>query len=783
MRTTLLLLLAFFPGACLFAQFDPARALEKFGTEHPTEKIHLAYTAEDFFAGERIWFKAYVVTGAGPSDLSTNLYVELYNTQRELLNKCLVPLYQGAGEGSLLLPEDLPEGRYFIRAYTLWSLNFGREALYLHQFPVYNPQSPKRLQPKPVQWNAASFPESGTLVDGVPATVGLRLFSKTSLPASWTATVTAKPGGQVVATCRSLNREVGSFQFTPDADERYEVKITDNNGAGQVHQLAPVKRSGAVIGVTETADAIVASLTMKGGRPGASQLLIGQMHNQLVYRAIVRGSDTTVLARIPTASLETGILHLTLFDGATVLAERLCFVDAKRAATSVEIRDSLSGERRGMNRLTIPVDSAARESYAVRIVDATAPLLRENLLSTTWLTGDLRYPVDNAASYFDSSVENRRAALDALLITEKWRWFDWRDLAAGRYPATKWNDDNYLSYSGTVFLGRKLQLNKTINLVFQLQDTTVVSMQAKTDSTGTFVIEGTRFVDTARVYYQMSTRRPAANAIKIFFESNITFQKYTEALPESPDMLVPRSPADSLTGALSRRYQALQNTLRIDRRYKQLQEVIVQSKVKSAREALNRKLSSPAFRSADERTYNLSDPKGTSGAYRSILEWVRLNVPGLSSLPRYRGSIVSIFVDEIPADMSYASMIPVSDVALIKFLPTSTGLVGGDGALVIYTKRGSAENDKYAGLPNAVLAGYASPVPFLAVDHRNDLYKSMETDTRTLYYWSSSVQTDREGRTWIRFSNSDTVGPLRVIVTGFTVDGKPFQTETVLRPL
>ncbi|MDB5251895.1 MAG: hypothetical protein JWP27_1064, partial [Flaviaesturariibacter sp.] len=598
----------------------------------------------------------------------------------------------------------------------------------------------------------------------------------------WTAIVTARGSGSIVASCHSFNREVGSFSFTPLADEDYEVKITDDKGAYQVHRLATSRKSGAVLQTSEDSSSIGLSIITRGIRAGASLLLVGQMHNQLVYRAVVRGNDTTITARIPKAPLETGILHFTLFDGTTVLAERLCFVDLRAPGEQVETRDSLSSSTRGLNRLAIRVDTMMRETYAVRVLDAAAPPPRETLVSTTSLAGDIRYPVDNAASYFSSGLPDRAAALDALLISEKWRWFDWRDLAADRFPPKRWTGDDYLSFSGTVFLGRKLQLNKTINLVFQLQDTTVVYTQARTDSTGTFVIDGTRFIDTARVYYQMATRRPAANAIRIFFEPNNTFQKLTEALPESAYMLVPRLPGDSLTGALARRFREFESLMKIDRRYKQLQEVIVRSKVKSAGEALNRKLSSPGFRSSDERAYDLTDPKSTSGAFRNILEWVRLNVPGLSMLPRYRGSIIGIFVDEAQVDLSYASMIPVSDVALVKFLPTTTGLIGGDGALVIYTKRGGP-NERFAGLPMALLAGYRVPVPFPAVDHRNDLYRLMATDLRSLYFWSSSLMPDKTGWAWIRFSNGDAVAPLRVLISGFTSEGKPFSVERILSPL
>ncbi|MDB5252119.1 MAG: hypothetical protein JWP27_1288, partial [Flaviaesturariibacter sp.] len=231
MRYPLTSLFCVLLSAIASGQFSPERALQAFDAQYPTETIHLDYQADEFFVGECIWFKAYVALGAGPSDRSTNLYVELYDAQKARIDKYLVALYLGAGEGSFLLPETLPEGVYYIRAYTLLSLNHGRQLPYVRQLNVYNPVSPKRLQARPVQWNAASFAESGTLLAGVRTTVALRLFSRTTLPDRWTAIVTARGSGSIVASCRSFNLEVGSFSFTPLTDEDYEVKITDDKGA------------------------------------------------------------------------------------------------------------------------------------------------------------------------------------------------------------------------------------------------------------------------------------------------------------------------------------------------------------------------------------------------------------------------------------------------------------------------------------------------------------------------------------------------------------------------
>ena len=81
----------------------------------------------DYLAGETIFFKAYALVGYEPSAISTNLYAELYDKNKNIISQQQVPLFNGSGEGSFAVSASLAEGVYYIRAYTRYMLNFDEE--------------------------------------------------------------------------------------------------------------------------------------------------------------------------------------------------------------------------------------------------------------------------------------------------------------------------------------------------------------------------------------------------------------------------------------------------------------------------------------------------------------------------------------------------------------------------------------------------------------------------------------------------------------------------------
>jgi hypothetical protein len=211
MRILVLLLACIIPPF-LFAQ-SPEEKLAVYASNYPQEKVVLHLSKPAYMAGETIAFKTYVLSGYEPSALSTNLYVELYDGEKNRLDSQIIYLHNGSGDGNFSLPPSLAENVYYIRAYTRWMLNFRDDLQYLKPIPIYNPYSSQSLRQKPVQWKAKAYIEGGQLIDGAVANVAIRLCGTRSLPKSWTGILVENGTETPIANATIYNNEIGEVKF------------------------------------------------------------------------------------------------------------------------------------------------------------------------------------------------------------------------------------------------------------------------------------------------------------------------------------------------------------------------------------------------------------------------------------------------------------------------------------------------------------------------------------------------------------------------------------------
>lgn len=104
------------------------------------EKIYLQLNSTVFTTENTIWFKAIVTDLAHfSSKLSGVLHVELIDFDERIIDKKQFKLKNGITNGFFDLEENLPSGRYLLRAYTQWNKNFGNDFIsqvYIDIHPV-----------------------------------------------------------------------------------------------------------------------------------------------------------------------------------------------------------------------------------------------------------------------------------------------------------------------------------------------------------------------------------------------------------------------------------------------------------------------------------------------------------------------------------------------------------------------------------------------------------------------------------------------------------------------
>ena len=121
-----------------------------YSNSYLAEKIYLQLDGKVYTTDKTIWFKAIVVNAADhtPTKLSGVLYVELIGPDEKIIEKKLIKLENGIGDGFFDLNQSYREGLYLIRAYTEWDKNFGTDFFFKEYIQVFAPSA--KVKPDPI---------------------------------------------------------------------------------------------------------------------------------------------------------------------------------------------------------------------------------------------------------------------------------------------------------------------------------------------------------------------------------------------------------------------------------------------------------------------------------------------------------------------------------------------------------------------------------------------------------------------------------------------------------
>jgi hypothetical protein len=542
---------------------------------------------------------------------------------------------------------------------------------------------------------------------------------------------------------------------------------------------------------------------------GEGYSVIADVQHQLVFHAALKNTTEEVVLNIPVSELHNGLLHLTVFNREQQpVAERLVFLNYANLnfSGSVISEKNISNQARALNELELTIDSTNWISYAASVSDAEASNSSENILSGLWLGNDLQYPLQHAAGYFTQPDDKKAAALDALLISEKWRRFSWEKILQNHYPVITLFPHNYLSLTGKVTKGNKLRQNEEVNMIVYYPDSTTQLMQAVTDSSGQVIADRMYFSGEAKIFYQLNTKKAAAKQIDILFERNNQFMPYSLPMPLTVFTLADASEIKQPSW-VSRAAASINMEEQIDKKYKTLKEVVLRSSVKTATEQLNEKLSSGMFRTSNAVIFDFVNEEQNAIGYFNILQWLAGRVAGLdvemngtTPMAYIRGAAATLYVDEMPADSEIVGTLNISDIAMVKVIKgpsamvldrsasslggaTSSGAIGG--VIAIYTSRGQVRPaQREPSLPSNKVKGYDEVKNYFVPFYNNPSAPQPDKDTRDQLNWKSLLSpTIDVNKARLEFFNNDNTKRFKIIVQGFTESGFPVFTEKIIEPV
>lgn len=758
---------------------------------NPVEKLYLHLDRESYFAGQTIWLKGYFMAGLIPSGQSSSMYVELINSENDVVLRNVFPVYYGTTVGGQIdIPENLVAGTYQLRAYSSIMLN--QPGFVFHKrISIWGKKDKKKSTDIPEGTSQLLFfPEGGNLVKGLLNIVAFKAIDKYGMPLSVEGDIKSETG-EIVTSFKSLHDGMGSFPIIPLPAGSYFATL---KGSDQKYPLPSSTDNGITFSVRTTAKGkqfrIQYNSTDAAFKPA---YLVGQMENQVLFKHPIGGDKKEITGVIPTADFYSGILQLTVFNKDEMpLAERLTFIDNKEYILPATIKiDTLNTEARRKNRFSISLTDTIIGNFSVSVTDADSedePLRSQTIHSWLLLNADLRGYIHNPSYYFNNQSDSAQAALDLVMMTHGWTRFKWTDVARDKLPPARYKDPGYITLSGQILLeGTKKPLaNRDVIMMRSAVDTTVTKRGAttllQTDSTGRFKLDSLFFTDKNKILFS-EVRGNKSKFIRVKLDADSLNRKFSvEPVPMPQD-----SSAILKNTAIANAYDEYVKAQGLV-----LENVVVKVRQKSEVEKLDEQYASGLFSGGiNSRTLDLRNE--VFGG--DIFQYLQGRVAGLTVngtpgnyVLSYRGGglgggNVALFLDEMPIDAVMIEGIPIAELAFIKLMPNSVATPGGGTALAIYRKKG-ADLRAVMESPTDIVNynGYTVIKEFYNPDYDKQPDNS-KADKRMTLNWNPAIFLAEVNPTIpVIFYNNDQTRRFKIVAEGITNDGRMLMIEQIIEP-
>ncbi len=280
--------------------------------------------------------------------------------------------------------------------------------------------------------NVSFYPESGMLLYGADTKVAFRGFNISGGPMEFAGEIYTGDN-KLIKRVWSDYKGIGSFQFTPEKNQTYYLKIMRPSGISKKYELPLPRRSGIVMSVYEKTPEKLTLLVNEKGKTGQVYHFIVHMKGRIIWmesRKIVKNDRV----EIPVSDIPAGIAECVAFDSAmNLVAKRLVFLNINKKLTVEITPNKLSYAPREKVSLAIEVKNEngnpvhASLSLSALSLNGQQREDKNNLYTCTMLNNDLVGCPPDPVYYF-SSDDMAEEVLDNMLIANAYKHFTWRDI-------------------------------------------------------------------------------------------------------------------------------------------------------------------------------------------------------------------------------------------------------------------------------------------------------------------------------------------------------------------
>lgn len=766
----------------------------------PEEKVYLQLDKPYYSAGERLWFRAYMIHSAihTPLNLSRYIYVELLNAHNDVIvRKKIRPIEEGSFFGQMDLSPELAEGWYSVRAYTNFMRNidegfFFRRKLYIGNGLkglsgiAINERTTSNMGKSAIKasdktkaaFDVQFFPEGGHLIAGNMQSIGFKAIGANGLGADVNGRIVDNSNNEVTAF-KSSYLGMGKIMLMPEAGKTYSAICEDNMGQKTTVRLPDVSSSNYALCVQQTPSIMsITVLTPEQSMRTDTLYLIGCLRGLPIFQ-------TTILPEDPGYTfskngMSSGVTQMILMNGkGEVLSERLVFVTGKDdAALSVSMDKTNYQRRDAVHASLVLKDSKGNPiegNFSVSVtddIDARIDSSEMTIKSYMLLQSDLQGFIENPNNYFRTDNKNASGELDLLMLTQGWKRYDTKAVIAGNYAKC----DAFEVERGPIISGkvqnfpvRKGIAGNNVSMYFLNKKNHFDG--ATTDRTGRFEFLCPEFPDSTNI------RIDAAKKPGQFVELVIN----PDTFPACGVSCV--FPDNMKQNALMKAFLKKSR----DKYYYQngmMSITLDKVEVTAKRTDKNKQIREERGSMYSDPSYTISeDALSTATSMIDVLSMapgVTMNSTADGVL--IRNAVPLVMVDNMEYSMEELRYLNVSDVKMIDILkdPGQLAIFGGkgsNGVIYIYLKRGNERKDEPVVLgrnqTEIMPLGYSLPAEFYVPKYQVEANKQNPLpDLRSTIYWRPNVKTSATGEADLFFFTADGTGTYTITAEGMTPNGE-----------
>lgn len=654
------------------------------------------------------------------------------------------------------------------------------------------------------------MPEGGTLVEGLSTNIAFKAINEFGKPADVKGAIKDE-NNNTAATFESFHDGMGQLAFTPQPGKKYRAELLKPAGVRQHFDLPTAAKYGLIMNVGRKGKLLQFNIA---ATRDINVLLTGQSKNDVHYLqelSLKKGPQTI---EVDADKFPAGIARFTITTSTRLpLAERLVFLHPERrlqvSITSdkerYQPREKVTLHLKTLDEKGQPVPS----NFSLTVMDdklwSLADDKQDHILSWLLMSSELHGKIEEPQFYFKEDEKRAIPALDLVMLTNGYRYFDYIDYLE-KTGRPKFSPDLNNIISGVIVDKNGKPVKSTVYLLSSTNASNYDRgkvIQQVTEDDGVFFFTD---ITSAFSYHLLarSARRKETVSIKLLREGVDYIPSPARKVkdPFEDDRLPPpllaekknKDKVELMEDAFKEKDQQQKKTDNLalgkmdDRNLNEvivlgygtkLKRDVLAGSVVMVREA--DAINTDPILALQGRVAGLSitKPTGAGGA--------TIKLRGQATLAGNDQPL--ILLDGIPVEKISDAIIP-ADIASIEVLKDAAataiyGSRGANGVILIMSKNNkrpsiiiNLEHADYYASQTVQLKkdGYTVAKRFYAPKYLSPNTTTRD-DFRETIYWNPVVQTNKDGDASIEFYNSDANTTFRAIAEGIGFNGKPGRAE------